>query len=148
MVVAAYTADTTQPVIYVQPQTVAKGTGEVTVNIKVRNNPGIMGATLKLSVDDSVFGYKTAQKAGYPSLSLTPSGPDKSTSSYTFLLDAMNLTDADRGDGTLFTVTLTVKDTNAVGAFDVALSYEEGTIFDEYYNTPSVVMEKGTITIE
>ena len=148
VVVAAYTADTTQPVIYAQSQLVAKGTNEVTMNICVRNNPGIMGAVLKVSVDDNVFGFKEVQKTGFPGLSLTPSGSGNTSSPYTFMLDAMELTEADRGDGTLFTITFTIKDTNAAGAFDVNLSYEDGAIFDEYYSTPAVVMEKGTITIE
>lgn len=148
LVVATYTAATEQPVIYVQSQTIAQGTNEVTIQVGVRNNPGIMGAELKLNVDDTVFGYKKVQKTGFPSLSLTPSGSGKTTSPYTFLLDAVDLTDADRRDGVLFTITLTVKDMDAVGIFDVTLSYEDGAIFDEYYNTPSVVMEKGTITIE
>lgn len=146
-VVATYTADSKQPVISVQSQEIAKGTEEVTLNVLVRNNPGIMGAVLKLSVDDTVFGIKNAQKTAYPSLSLTPPGSGKTASPYTFMLDAMELTEADRGDGVLFTVTLKVKDLNAAGTFDVKLSCEENGIFDEYYNTPSVVLEKGTITI-
>jgi len=60
----------------------------------------------------------------------------------------MALSAEDKKDGTLFTVTFTVKDTEAVGSFDVVLSYDNGSIFDEDYNDSQVVLKNGTITIQ
>ena len=135
-------------VISVESITIPKGTDEVTVNIQVSNNPGIMGAVLKLSVDDMIFGFEKGTQIGYPGMMLTSPGPAVTSSPYTFMLDAMELSDSDRGDGTLFAVTLNVKDANATGKFDVTLSCEEGAIFDEEYIDLDVIIKNGTITIE
>ena len=141
-------AETTDPVIYAESVTVDKGADTVTVNICVRNNPGIMGAVLKISVDDKVFAFAQSKNTQYPGLTLTASGSGTPASPYPGVLDALALSDADKQDGTLFTVTFKVKDTAAAGQFDVKLSYDKGAIFDEDYNDPKVVLENGTITIK
>ena len=64
VVTATYT--TTKTVICAEHVSVNKGTGEVTINIRVINNPDIMGAVLKVSVDDKVFSFKEAAKTEYP----------------------------------------------------------------------------------
>lgn len=48
-----------ETVISVESVTIPKGSDEVTLNIQVFNNPGIMGAIMKVSVDDQVFGFDT-----------------------------------------------------------------------------------------
>ena len=146
VVTATYT--TTKTVIYGETVTVKKGTNEVKMNIRILNNPGIMGAVLKVSVDDKVFTFAEAKKAEYPGLTLTSSGSKIKSSPYTFMLDALELSSDDKKDGTLFTITFKVKDTAAKGKYDVALSYDKGAIFDEDYKDPNVVLENGTITIK
>ena len=148
VVTAVYTSKTTKPVIQVESATVMKGTSEATVKVRVRNNPGIMGGEFSVRVDDAVFGFKSAQKVDCPSLAVTYSGAGVTASPYKILLDAMELTDADRDDGVLFTITLTIKDPNATGSYAVNLSYDAGATFDEYYNYLNLVVENGTITIE
>ncbi len=145
-VTAKYTTDKT--VIYAQPVSVNKGTGEVTMNINVVNNPGIMGAVLKLSVDDKVFAFTDGKNTAYPGLTLTVPGPGTKSSPYTFLLDAIDLSADDIKDGTLFTVTFKIKDTAATGKYNVTLSYDKGAVFDKNYNYPNVVLANGTITIK
>ena len=146
VVTATYTTNRT--VIYAESVTVSKGTDQVTVNIRIMNNPGIMGAVLKVSVDDQVFAFAEGKKTQYPGLTLTAPGSGTTSSPYTFMLDALELTDDDKADGTLFSITFTVKDTTAVGSFQVAVAYDEGAIFDEAYADPQVMLENGTITIE
>ena len=145
-VTATYT--TSEIVISAESVTVNKGAGEVTVNIRVYNNPGIMGAVLKVSVNDQVFSFKSADKTDYPGLTLTTPGPSATASPYTFMLDALELSDADRKDGTLFSITFKIDNTNATGTYDVKLSYNNKGIFDENYNYPDVALENGTITIK
>ena len=135
-------------VISVESVSIPKGSKEVTLNIQVSNNPGIMGAILKISVDDQVFDFESGTQIGFPGLTLTTPGPSATSSPYIFMMDAMELSDSDRCDGTLFAVTFKVKDDNATGEFEVNLSYEEGGIFDEDYMDLDVALENGTITIE
>ena len=146
VVTATYT--TTKTVIYAEHVSVNKGTGEVTMNIRVINNPGIMGAVLKVSVDDKVLGFKEATKTEYPGLTLTSPGPKTTASPYTFILDALELAKEDKKDGTLFTITFKVKDTATTGKYDIKLSYDNGAIFDEDYKYPKVCLENGSITIK
>ena len=106
VVTATYT--TTKALIYVESTTVNKGTGEVTVHIRVKNNPGIMGAVLKVSVDDKMFSFKSGTSTGYPGLTLTSPGSATTSSPYTFMLDALELSADDKKDGTLFIITFKV----------------------------------------
>lgn len=144
-VTATYT--TTKTVIYAERVSVNKGTGEVAVDVRVINNPGIMGAVLKVSVDDKVLSFKGASKTGYLGLTLTSPGPKTTASPYAFLLDAVELSEEDKKDGTLFTITFKIKDTAAAGKFDIMLSYDQGAIFDEDYKDPKVCVENGFIYI-
>lgn len=146
IVKATYT--TTKTVIYTDFVTIDKDTHEVTMNIRVLNNPGIMGAVLKVSVDDKVFAFAEGKKTEYPGLTLTTPGEGSTASPYTFMLDSLELSDEDKKDGVLFTITFKVKDDAAVGKYKVELSYDKGAIFDEDYKDPKVVLENGTITIK
>lgn len=146
VVTATYT--TTRTIIYAESVTVNKGTNKVSMNIRVRNNPGIMGAVLKVSVDDKVFAFAEGKNTQYPGLTLTSSGSNTTASPYTFMLDALELSGKDQKDGTLFTITFKIKNPTATGNFQVGLSYDEGDIFDEDYQDPRVVLENGIITIQ
>lgn len=146
VVTATYT--TKKTVIYAERVSVNKGTGEVSLNIRVINNPGIMGAVLKVSVDDTVLSFKKAAKTAYPGLTLTSPGPKATASPYTFMLDALELAKEDKKDGTLFTITFKIKDAAATGKYDVKLSYDNGAIFDENYKYSKVYLENGSITIQ
>ena len=146
VVTATYT--TTKIIISAESVTVNKGTGEVSVNIRVQNNPGIMGAVLKVSVDDQVFSFEAGNKTGYPGLTLTSPGSGTTSSPYTFMLDSLELSADDKKDGTLFTITFKIKDTAATGKYEVKLSCNKGGIFDENYNDIDVTFVNGTITIQ
>lgn len=146
--VVTATYSTTKLIISAESVTVNKGTGEVTMNIRVVNNPGIMGAVLKVSVNDDVFAFASASKTGYPGLTLTAPGSATTSSPYTFMLDSLDLSADDKKDGTLFTITFKIKDTSATGKYDVKLSCNKGGIFDENYNDLDVTFVNGTITIQ
>ena len=99
IVTAKYTTD--KLIISAESVTVNKGTGEVTMNIRVVNNPGIMGAVLKVSVNDDVFAFTSASKNGYPGLTLTAPGSAATSSPYTFMLDSMELSADDKNSKTI-----------------------------------------------
>ena len=146
IVTAKYTTD--KLIISAESVTVNKGTGEVTMNIRVVNNPGIMGAVLKVSVNDEVLGVSGANKVGFPGLTLTAPGSAATSSPYTFMLDSLELSADDKKDGTLFTITFKIKDTSVTGKYDVKLSCNQGGIFDENYNDLDVTFVNGSITIQ
>lgn len=146
VVTASYT--TSKIVISAESITVNPGTNEVTVHIRVYNNPGIMGAVLKITVDDQVFSFVSGSKNGYPGLTLTSPGPSTTSSPYTFMLDAMELSADDRKDGILFSVTFKIEKPDAAGTYEVKLSCNNKSIFDESYNYPDVTLENGVITIK
>ena len=146
VVTATYTTD--KLIISAESVIVNKGADEVTMNIRVVNNPGIMGAVLKVFVDDKVLSFKEATKTEYPGLTLTSPGPKTTASPYTFMLDALELAKEDKKDGTLFTITFKVQDTATTGKYDIKLSYDNGAIFDEDYKDPKVCLENGSITIK
>lgn len=146
IVTAKYTTD--KLIISAESVTVNKGTGEVTMQIRVVNNPGIMGAVLKVSVNDDVFAFTSASKTGYPGLTLTAPGSAAASSPYTFMLDSLELSADDKKDGTLFTITFKIKDTSVTGKYDVKLSCNQGGIFDENYNDLEVTFVNGSITIQ
>lgn len=146
IVTAKYTTD--KLIISAESVTVNKGTGEVTMNIRVVNNPGIMGAVLKVSVNDEVLGVSGANKVGFPGLTLTAPGSAATSSPYTFMLDSLELSADDKKDGTLFTITFKIKDTSVTGKYDVKLSCNQGGIFDENYNDLNVTFVNGSITIK
>ena len=146
VVTATYT--TTKLIISAESVTVNKGTNEVTMNIRVVNNPGIMGAVLKVSVNDEVLAVSGASKTGYPGLTLTAPGSAATSSPYNFMLDSLELSADDKKDGTLFTITFKIKDTSVTGKYEVKLSCNQGGIFDENYNDLNVTFVNGTITIQ
>ena len=146
VITATYT--TTKTVIYAEHVSINKSAGEVTMNIRVINNPGIMGAVLKVFVNDDILSFKEANKTEYPGLTLTSPGPQTTASPYTFMLDALELSREDKKDGILFAITFNIKDTAATSKYDVTLSYDTGAIFDEDYNDPMVCLENGSITIQ
>ena len=143
---ATYEAAVT--IIRAESVKVDKGTEEVSVDIRVLKNPGIMGAVLEVSVDDQVFAFDSAKSIEFPGLSLTSPGSAVTSSPYSFMLDALELSEEDRKDGILFTVTFKVKNTKATGNYTVALSYDNGAIFDENYGYPEIVLENGTIEMK
>ena len=145
-VTATYTTEKT--VIYAESVTVDKAAKEVTVDIRVINNPGIQGAVLKLSVDDKAFALKASGKTGYPGLNLTAPGSGVKGSPYTFMLDGGELSGADKADGTLFSVTFKIKNGADAGEYTLGLSCDKGAIFDEKLNDLKVVFENGTITVK
>ena len=146
VVTATYT--TTKLIISAESVTVNKGTNEVTMNIRVVNNPGIMGAVLKVSVNDDVLAVSGANKTGYPGLTLTAPGSAATSSPYNFMLDSLELSADDKKDGTLLTITFKIKDTSVTGKYDVKLSCNQGGIFDENYNDLEVTFVNGSITIQ
>lgn len=147
--IATVGSEYTDPAIIVQNVTVNQGAEEVVLEVYIKNNPGIIAMTLQMNVDDNAFALQSAKKGDtLPSTDLTVG---KQTSSpYRFLFDAMEVTEEDKKDGVLLTITLNVKDPNALakGEYNVTFSYTDGDIYDENFNTIDLQMVSGTITVK
>ena len=103
---------------------------------------------ISMTINDEIFSFKTAVKGDtLPSSSFTKPGSKVTTSPYNFLFDAMEITEDDKTDGVLFTVTLTIKDPSAIGNYDVIFSYVEGDIVDENFEAIEMEIENGTIVL-
>ncbi len=140
---------TNVPTISVQNVAVDKGVNEISFDVLIYSNPGIMNMVLNMDIDDSAFSFKTATKGDtLPSAAFTIPGPEQISSPYKFLFDAMTLTDSDKTDGKLFTVVLTVKDITATGEYDINFSYINGNIVDEDLIPISMNIENGKIIIK
>ena len=137
------------PTIAIDNIQVSKETAEVTFDVCVKNNPGIMNMVLSMTIDDTVFNLKTATKGeALPSSSFTAPGSQVISSPYRFLLDAMEITEEDKKDGVIFTVTLSIDDLGAIGEYEIKLSYIDGDIVDENFDSIDMAIENGRIVIE
>ena len=149
VVKALYEEVITEPTIMVESVEVARGADSVTFAVRLINNPGVMNATLVMTFDEDVFEYSTSGvKRGdaLPSATLTKPGA-QSSGTYCFLLDAQELTEEDAGDGVLYTITLGIKDKNAVGSYTI--DFESELISDENLeDITNIVIVDGIVTIK
>lgn len=121
----------------------------VVVNISIKNNPGILGMSLNVSVDDSVMTFTSAEKGNVlPSFTLTSPGTSATSSPYSFIFDAMDITAADKEDGVIISIMFKVKDNAESGVYNINLSYVDGDIFDSNFDHVDVEVTNGTITIK
>ena len=108
-----------------------------------------MNMVISMEIDDAVFSFKTATKGDtLPSSTFTKPGSKVTSSPYKFLLDAMEVTDEDKTDGVIFSVTLTIDDTTAIGEYEIIFSYVAGDIVDENFEEIDMQIKNGTIIID
>ncbi len=146
---AIYKYISTTPTIHVETVTVDKGTSEVSVKVSIINNPGIMNMVVAMNIDDDALLFKSATKGdALPSATLTSPGALQINSPYKFLLDAQELTSDDKVDGVLFTLVFTIKDTSAIGEYNITFSYNERDIVNETLMPFEINIEDGKIIIK
>ena len=137
----------TSPTIAVKKTAVASGKTEFTVVVNVYNNPGILGMTLGVSYDDSVFTLTgaTCGDALLGKLSFTKPGVYKSGCN--FVWDGQELNAGDIVDGSILVLTFAIADNAPKGAYPISVSYVSGDIFDNELNPVAVDVVNSTITI-
>ena len=140
---AILASDDTTPAIFVESQT-GKAGEEIIVNISIKNNPGIAGATLQVEYDSKL----TLQQAN--------NGDALSTLTFTkaetFSSPAKFLWDSERGmsqqDGTLLSLTFLTSTEAASGEkLPIHISYATGDIFNENLEDINLQLIDGSITI-
>ena len=131
------------PTIIVDDATAAAGEN-VTVTVRVENNPGVAGAKLLLTYDSGLTLIGEESGAAFSSLDYTK--PAYYTSPCYFNWDSM--TGMATEDGVILTLTFTVSSTAAPGSvFNVLISYSHGDIYDEATDDVDFDIINGTVTI-
>lgn len=134
-----------QVTLSVQGQTVTPGT-TVEVAIKIKDNPGILGATLTLKYDDGLTLKAASTGDTFSSLVLTK--PGKLQSPCKFVWDGQEITADDIKDGTILKLSFKVSDTAKAGdSYKISVSCDDGDMVDTDLNAVAVKAEDGEISI-
>ena len=83
---------------------------QITVNVSIKNNPGIIGLILNLQYDDGLILKDAKSGAAFSKLTLTK--PGELISGCNFIWDATDINDSDIKDGAILELTFTVSDKN------------------------------------
>ena len=146
VVTAQYKKDTA-PALVIDSAEAAAGDANVTVRVKIRNNPGILGMTLKLSYDAAAVELvDSASGAAVRKLNYTKPGKYKNGCIFTWY--AEQLSAGDVADGDILVLTFRVPDTTPAGAYPITLSFTDGDVFDRDLQTVSLKVENGNINIK
>ena len=119
----------------------------VEMSVVVENNPGILGATLKLSWDSGLT--LTSVECGEAFAMLNMTKPNKwQTSGGNYIFYGEALTDDEIVDGNVLNLIFTVDATATFGtSYGVRVSYESGDIFDKDLNPVDPIVVNGGIAI-
>lgn len=128
---SAKAAESNAPTISVESVEAFPGS-TVTVNVDIKNNPGILGAKLTLSYGEglTLTAAASPENNAFGALSFTK--PGKLASPCNFVWDGTKLNEEDIKDGSILTLTFQVSDGVQEGqTIPVELSYAEGDIVGE-----------------
>lgn len=101
----------------------------VEMDVVLRNNPGILGATLTFHFDERLT--LVDARAGDALSMLTMTKPGQFVSPCNFVWDGQELAPGDIRDGVILTLTFAVSDEAEVGSsLDVEVSYQPGGVVD------------------
>ena len=140
-------AETTTAAVISVYSTYAMKDSDVEVSLIIKNNPGILGMTLKLEYDENKAEL-TAVKKGDALDYMTFTTPQDLRSGCQLPWDAENVSEEDVKDGEIAILTFHVKDTAENGDFvNIRLSYNRGAIIDNDMNAIVVGIDNGTIQI-
>lgn len=126
--IASITSNNNSAQISVESKNVRPG-DTFDVDVKVKNNPGILGATLKMSYDKGLTLENVEAGDAFSYLTLTK--PGKLTSPCTFNWDGQECTKEDAIDGTILKLTFkAAKNITSGTKLGISLSAEKDDIFD------------------
>ena len=143
LVSASTDSSYTEPTISAESKYATAGS-VVEVNVNVENNPGIAGATLSISYDQSLTLLSAANGATFSKLSFTAPGKFTNPSSFLWDSESGQIT----GDGTILSLTFKVSETaKANDNLSVDISYYPGDIYNERMDSVNMQTVNGCITI-
>jgi len=143
--VGAAADSSTAPTISVSSVTALPG-ATVNVNVEIKNNPGILGATLQLTYDSDLTLTDAAAGDAFSPLTLTK--PGQFTSPCKFAWDGQALASGDIKDGVILTLTFKVSDTAATGKqLAVNVSYASGEIVNSSMQAVAPTIINGAVNV-
>ena len=133
------------PVITVQ--SVAETAGStVNISVTIKNNPGILGATLKFSYDDNLTLLNASSGEAFSALTMTK--PGNLSSPCNFVWDGQDLNDDDIKDGNVITLKFAINENTAAGTkCMINVSYDSGDIVDKNLSAINPELVNGCITV-
>ena len=118
----------------------------VEVNIEVKDNPGILGATLELSYGEGLTLTNAVQGEAWDSLVMTK--PGKFSSPCKFAWDGQEISDSQIKDGIILTLTFEVSENaSSSSELPVSLSYEYGDVADRNLDFVTLDINNGQVTV-
>ena len=120
---------------------------DVTVQVSVKNNPGILGMALTISYDDSAMTLESAENgSALAALSLTKS--KELQNGCNFLWDGIELEDEDVQDGVILQLVFHIAEDAAEGKYPISFTASEGGTVDNNLNTVGLTMYSGYVTVQ
>lgn len=134
-----------QSVISVESVDAIPGT-TVNVNINITNNPGILGATLKVTWDDALTLVSATKGDAFSTLTMTKPSNNKSGGNYIFYGE--DIADEDIIDGSILKMTFSVSaDVEFGSTLSVVASYQSGDVFDKNLESVEPLLVNGSVNI-
>lgn len=137
----------TGPTFIVKDVTTSLGS-TVNVIIDVKNNPGILGMTLKLSYDNSVMTLTNAASGSAVSDVLAFTKPGKFTSPCNFTWDGLEIDSSQIKDGDILMLTFDINNSVAAGKYPINISYEEDCIIGADLTPVDFAIVNGSVTVK
>ncbi len=124
----------------------AKAGEPVEVDVVVQNNPGILGATFKVTYDSGLTLIAARNGEAFSALSMTKPGVFKSGCN--FVWDGQEILPEDVHDGTILTLTFTVSEAAVAGdSFSVGISCIPGAVVDSGLDPVRILTSAGAVTV-
>lgn len=118
----------------------------VEVKAKITDNPGIMGAVIKVEYDDGLELVDSKSGDAFATMSMTK--PGKYVSSCKFVWDAMDMSSDSIKDGDALVLSFKVSDTVDVGTeLGIRLSYTDGDVIDSNLNPVNLIIKNGKVIV-
>lgn len=131
--------------IIVDSVSAAPGT-MVDVNISVKNNPGILGATFNITWDEGMTLVSSECGEAFAMLNMTKPNNNKSGGNYVWY--GTDLADSDITDGAILKLSFEVDENiNDGSQLDVGISYVDGDVIDKDLELISPRIENGSVTV-
>lgn len=136
----------TQTTIVAKDITALPGS-EVTMNIAVSNNPGIVGCEFTLKWDERLTLKRVESGEAFSALIFTPPASTIEKTEANFVWDAMSIVETDIKDGVILSLTFEVDAAVNDAILPITLSYTYGNIQDVNDNAVSVKFINGSVTV-
>lgn len=138
-------AVTAVPSIFLDSELTASAGETVKVNIKIKNNPGIIGAILNFKFDSKLSLIEAADGEAFNSLEMTK--PGKFISDCNFVWDGLD--EAAVSDGNILTLSFKVSEKALNGeVLKIECSYLQGDIVNSDFKSVDLKIINGCITIK